>query len=169
VRGLGVVLALLGAGACRSHDPPTAQRDEVVPPPPRLAGGDRLTGVLRVGEHAVALTGCHAGKVEHVFVDVLTAEGTLRFQEEELYWNREADGTRGPRLDCSKLDRSWGGINRDDGTSVFRGALAFRCTLGATAVTGDLEVECGQLTADERARLDLDREDMRDERRDRRP
>jgi hypothetical protein len=78
----------------------------------------------------------------HVFVEVDTPKGTLHFGEGKLAWN-------GSPVACSKLDRSWGGGVRRDGSAYFRGTLAFRCE----HVAGELSLDCGGITPEEGAEL----------------
>jgi hypothetical protein len=85
---------------------------------------------------------CRPGHAVHVFVEVDTSKGTLHFGEGELAWN-------GSRVACSKLDRSWGGGVRRDGSAYFRGTLAFRCE----HVAGELSLDCGGITPEEGAEL----------------
>ena len=82
----------------------------------------------------------------HVFVEVDTSLGTLRFGEGKLFWD-------GNELACAKLDRSWGGGIRQDGSTYFRGTLVFRCG----KLEGDLALSCGGITAAEAAQLDANR------------
>ena len=137
---LAVVAWAAGCGGTTS-EPPTSSRDV-------------FTGTLVVDGRPVALTGCRPGRSVHTFVEVVTAVGTLRFEDQRLYWNPVPDAiTRGDLLTCSKLDRSWGGGNRGDGTSYWRGTLAFTCS----GYSGDLVLDCGDITATERAQLDANR------------
>ena len=101
-----------------------------------------VTGTLTVDGAAAKLVRCRPGHAVHVFVEVDTALGTLRFGEGKLFWN-------GSEKPCSKLDRSWGGGVRADGSAYFRGTLAFRCE----GLVGDLSLDCGQITPDEGAEL----------------
>ena len=116
------------AGACSKPAPPPANAD--------------VTGTLTVDGAEAMLLACRPGHAVHVFVDVDTTRGTLRFGEGKLAWN-------GSPLTCSKLDRSWGGGVRRDGTAYFRGTLAFRCD----RASGDLALDCGGITPDEGAEL----------------
>ena len=108
-------------------------------PPPVTAD---VTGTLTVDRALARLVRCRPGQAVHVFVEVDTALGTLRFGEGKLFWN-------GSEKACSKLDRSWGGGIRADGSAYFRGTLAFRCG----GLIGDLSLDCGQITPDEGAEL----------------
>src|SRR5262245_46102294 len=98
--------------------------------------------MLTVDGAAATLVRCRPAHAVHVFVEVDTALGTLRFAEGKLFWN-------GREKACSKLDRSWGGGIRADGSAYFRGTLAFRCE----GLVGDLSLDCGQITPDEGAEL----------------
>ncbi len=163
MRGSCAHLLLVALAACGSPS-------NTDPPEPTFASGGgsgagalEVKGTLRFGGKPLALLGCVAGHVDHVFAEVVTASGKLRFEDQQLYWNPDPSaGVRGDRLDCEKLDRSWGGGNRLDGTSYFRGTLAFRCTLGPTPVTGELTLDCGSITAAERAQLDGNRQELLD-------
>jgi len=126
-------LAVLGlAGACSK-------------PAPKAANAD-VTGTLTVDGAPAELVACRPGHAEHVFVEVDSTRGTLRFGEGKLAWN-------GSALACSKLDRSWGGGIRRDGSAYFRGTLAFRCD----RVSGELSLDCGAITPGEGAELATNR------------
>lgn len=156
VAALVCVLAACGDAS----EPP----DLEVLQPVRAGSGtpDRFTGVLAVDGKAARLEACRPGHTVHTFIEVVTSAGKLRFEDQRLYWNpNPAAITRGEQLDCKKLDRSWGGGNRTDGTSYWRGTLAFDCG----ALTGDLVLDCGSITAAERAQLDGNRKAMQDEQR----
>jgi hypothetical protein len=116
------------AGACSQPAPPPAGAD--------------VTGTLTVDGASARLGACRPGHAVHVFVEVDTSVGTLRFGDGKLAWN-------GVALTCTKLDRSWGGGVRRDGSAYFRGTLAFRCD----RLTGDLSLDCGAITPDEGAEL----------------
>lgn len=102
-----------------------------------------LAGRVHIGGVPVTLLTCRPGHAVHVFVDIDTTGGTLRFGEGKL-------ALAGTELDCEKLDRRWGGGIRNDGSSYFRGTLSFQC--GGAA--GDLTLDCGQVTAEEAGELD---------------
>ena len=110
-------------------------------PAPRPAGTD-VTGTLTVDGAPAEFVACRPGHAVHVFVEVDTLKGTLRFGEGKLSWN-------GSPLACSKLDRSWGGGIRGNGSAYFRGTLAFRCD----RIAGELSLDCGGITAEEGAEL----------------
>jgi len=155
------VALLLVVAAC-SKDPPS----KVMETPGKSSASDVLTGTLRVGESPVTLTACRPGRTTRVFVEVVTSGGRLRFEDMHLYWNPDVDSkARGDELACEKLDRSWGGGNRADGTSYWRGSLAFTCTHGETPIAGSLTLDCGNITAIERSQLDGNRKEMQDEQR----
>ena len=121
-------LAVLFVGACdRPAPPPTAPE---------------VTGTLTVDGTPAQLTRCRPGHAVHVFVDVDTTGGTLRFGDGALSWN-------GAELACAKLDRSWGGGVRRDGSAYFRGTLAFRCG----ELAGEVSLDCGHITREEGAEL----------------
>jgi hypothetical protein len=105
-----------------------------------------VRGTFTIGGAAARLERCRPGHAVHVFVEVDTSLGTLRFGEGKLFWD-------GNELACAKLDRSWGGGIRQDGSTYFRGTLAFRCG----KLDGDLVLSCGQITATEAAQLDANR------------
>jgi hypothetical protein len=105
-----------------------------------------VRGTFTVGAAAARLERCRPGHAVHVFVEIDTSLGTLRFGEGKLYWD-------GNELACAKLDRSWGGGIRQDGSTYFRGTLAFRCG----QLEGDLTLSCGQITPVEAAQLDANR------------
>ena len=123
-------VAALG-GACKS-EPAAAHRD--------IAGAFTVDGV------PAELIRCRPGHGAHVFVEVDTSLGVLRFGSGKLSW-------KGADLTCQKLDRSWGGGVRKDGAAYFRGILAFRCG----ALAGDLTLDCGQITPEEAAELSHNR------------
>jgi hypothetical protein len=101
-----------------------------------------VTGTLTIDGAATKLIACRPGHAAHVFVEVETSAGTLRFGDGKLAWN-------GSELTCSKLDRSWGGGGRQDGSAYFRGTLAFRCD----KLAGELSLDCGGITPEEGAEL----------------
>jgi hypothetical protein len=111
-------------------------------PAPVVADGPEITGTLSVGGAPVELVRCRPGHAVNVFVEVDTTLGTLHFGDGKLSW-------QGSEQACQKLDRSWGGGVRRDGTTYFRGTLSFRCD----KVTGDLALDCGQITPQEAAEL----------------
>ncbi|MEO8706470.1 MAG: hypothetical protein ABI867_40975 [Kofleriaceae bacterium] len=149
--------ALAVVCACSSDPAPPAI--EVVTP---TGARDVFTGTITVAGKPGAPTACSPGHSVHTFVEVVTSAGKLRFEDQQLYWNPTPGAiTRGDRLECTKLDRSWGGGNRSDGTSYWRGTLVFTCG----AITGDLDLDCGSITKEERAQLDANRRSMQDDQR----
>jgi hypothetical protein len=151
-----IVAALAVSCACGTDPAPSI---EVVTP---IAARDVITGSITAAGQTVTPTACRPGHAVHTFVEVLTSAGKLRFEDQQLYWNPIPDAvTRGDRLDCTKLDRSWGGGNRTDGTSYWRGTLDFTCG----PITGKLELDCGSITPAERAQLDGNRRSMQAEQR----
>ncbi len=101
---------------------------------------------------------CRPGAAVHIFVEVVTPEGVLRFEDQKLAWNGEP-------LTCARLDRSWGGGRRPGNVAYWRGTLAFDCKAGARTVSGDLSLDCGNITAAERAELDAHRTQLKDDQR----
>jgi hypothetical protein len=126
---LGLVCAL---GGCDRSRPAAAHRD--------------LAGTLTVDGAPAELLRCRPGHDAHVFVEVDTSLGALRFGSGALSWN-------GAAVACNQLDRSWGGGVRKDGAAYFRGTLAFRCG----GLVGDLILDCGQITPEEAAELSHNR------------
>ncbi len=171
MRRLALLLALASCGGKESDEPvPTKVAGSNAPRSSATDGGahpagsaDKLVGTLSLAGNPLALTACRVGRVQHVFVEVITAEGKLRFEDQQLHWNRDpAPGIRGKALACEKLDRSWWGGNRPDGTSYFIGTLAFRCALpDAVPLVGELSLDCGDITAAERAKIDANRSELR--------
>ncbi len=124
-----------------------------------------VRGTLSIGGQPVTITRCRPDHGMSTYVVLETAKGALRFEDKRLHYNADdpEGSTPGHPLDCTKLDRSWGGGVRLDNTAYWRGTLSFRCTSGATAVTGDLTLDCGNITAEERASLDQQRTDLREQ------
>jgi hypothetical protein len=158
-----VKLALLVAlaGCNTNFDPPPS--NQVVEVPGRPSPSDKLFGNLMIGNDNAALKACRPGHRERVFVEVDTSLGKLRFDEMQLYYNPSATADRGDALDCKRLDRSWGGGIRSDGTAYWRGTLDFTCMRGGTPIVGKLDLDCGAITIEERAQLDQNRNDMKRE------
>jgi len=111
--------------------------------PAPVPAAAEVTGEFHVGGSAAKLERCRPGHAVHVFVEVDTSLGTLRFGEGKLFWD-------GNELACEQLDRSWGGGIRQDGSAYFRGTLTFRCG----KLAGDLRLDCGHIAVPERAELD---------------
>ena len=107
-----------------------------------------ITGTLSIhGTDVSAKLQCKPGAAVHIFVDIVTPEGTLRYEDQNLSLNGEV-------LACATLDRSWNGARRPDGTAYWRGRLAFDCASEPSRVVGDLDLACGNITLEERAQLD---------------
>jgi hypothetical protein len=118
-----------------------------------------ITGTLSI--HGVDVSSkmqCKAGAAVHIFVDIVTPEGTLRFEDQKLSMNGEV-------LACKKLDRKWNGTRRPDGTAYWRGTLAFDCAGDPAAITGDLDLACGNITLEERAQLDRAQRELDEQKR----
>ncbi|HEU4735188.1 MAG TPA: hypothetical protein VFT22_45165 [Kofleriaceae bacterium] len=118
--------------ACGSSEPAPAPREPET----------EVTGTLAVDGVPAQLVRCRPGHAVHVFVEVDTSLGTLRFGEGKLSW-------QGRERSCRQLDRSWGGGVRRDGSAYFRGTLAFRCD----TLAGDLTLDCGHVTPAEAGEL----------------
>src|SRR5262245_6455124 len=95
--------------------------------PPSLDGGlrvhvrDKIEGSIRLDGKPHAITGCRPGRDGSLYVDLITAAGTLRwiaYEERRMLWS-------GAPVECTKIDRTWGGGSRSDGTSYVRGHFAF--------------------------------------------
>jgi hypothetical protein len=125
------------------------------------ATSPEVEGSLSVDGKPLVITQCRAGRTLSTYVELVTGAGKLRFEDKQLYWSADTDEVvRGERLACNRLDRSWGGGLRADGTSYFRGHLIFACTGKVGAIAGDVTVDCGKITAEERAQLDRNRADL---------
>ena len=155
-----IAIALVLAIGCSKREEPPAPA-----PGSGAASTDKIEGTLTVDGAPAPITACRPGHGVTTFVELVTAAGTLRFENKQLAWNGEV-------LACTKLDRSWGGGTRPDGTAYWRGTLRFSCDRAGTndsrpqeRVTGDLTVDCGGITPTERAQLDANRESMLDEQR----
>lgn len=125
-----------------------------------------VTGTLTVKGEPVTVTKCRPDRgIDGTYVVLETPKGALRFENKKLWWNGDdPEGfAPGAVLDCTKLDRSWGGGFRKDGTSYFRGTLDFDCHDGPNTYVGKLTVDCGNITPEERASLDKQRKDLQDE------
>ena len=132
------------AGACSRSEPPPAAREAPggTTGIADVTGVTDVTGTLTVDGKPARFTACRPGHAVHVFVEVDTTLGTLRFGDAKLSW-------QGSEQTCQKLDRSWGGGVRRDGSAYFRGTLAFRCG----TLEGDLALDCGHITPAEAAEL----------------
>lgn len=131
MRIVALAVALASGLGCKQAEPPPA------------AAPAELTGTFTVGAAPARLLACRPGHAVHVFVDIETSLGTLRFGEGVLRWD-------GAPLTCEKLDRRWGGGVRNDGSSYFRGTLDFRCG----QLAGQLALDCGRITAGEASELE---------------
>ena len=150
MRALAVLLLLV---ACDKSD-------KQKPPSPEVRGTLSLDG------KQLEITRCVAGRGVTTYVELITVLGKLRFEDKQLFWSASDPG-RGDPLQCDKLDRSWGGGLRKDGTSYFRGHLIFVCAGPAgQRITGDVQLDCGGITADERQELDKNRDEMRRQQRE---
>jgi hypothetical protein len=122
-----------------------------------------VQGTLSIEGKPVDVTACRAGRGVTTYVELVTGMGKLRFEDQKLYWAQQDFG-KGDELACEKLDRSWGGGMRKDGTAYFRGHLIFACKGAPGAITGDVTVDCGRITPAERAQLDQNRSQLLQER-----
>jgi hypothetical protein len=123
-----------------------------------------VTGTITVDGTPLTVASCRPGRDVTTYVEALTSAGVLRFEDRQLFWSADPMAiTRGEVLTCEQLDRSWGGGTRADGTAYWRGTLVFRCKAGARAISGDLKLDCGHITAEERAQLDAQRRDLKQE------
>ena len=142
------------------------QADEEKPPPPmrvdaapRLIVPDKIEGTLALDGRPLEILRCRPGHEGTVYVDLVTAAGALRFvsgETERMFWNpRPEANERGAPIECSIPHRSWGGTRRpEDGTTYFRGELAFSCRGVPGAIEGKVSLECGNISPFERALLD---------------
>ncbi len=147
---LSIAIALvLAIGCSKREEPPPAPS-----PGSAAAPAVKIEGTLTIGGAPAPITACRPGHGVTTFVELVTAAGTLRFENKQLAWNGEV-------LACTKLDRSWGGGTRPDGTAYWRGTLRFECD----RAPGDVTVDCGGITPTERAQLDANRKSMLDEQR----
>jgi hypothetical protein len=130
-------------------------------PPPSIG----VTGSLTIDGEVATPTRCQPGSgPAGVYIQIETTRGHVRFEDTKLYFTPGADSPdRGELLACTKLDRSWGGGTRADGSSYWRGMLDVRCG----RVTGRLDIDCGDITDEERAQLDKNRQDLREQQRTR--
>ena len=151
------VAAALLVAACAC-----GKRDDKPPDKHDKPARREVTGTLSLDGKPLEVAQCRAGRGVTTYVELVTAQGTLRFEDKQLFWASSAASDRGERLQCDKLDRSWGGGLRKDGTSYFRGHLIFRCRGPAgEQLAGDVQVDCGAITPEERAELDKNRDEMR--------
>jgi hypothetical protein len=123
---------------------------------------DGAFGTIVVDGKQTAPTRCSPGYIgRDVYLELATPLGQLRFKDKSLVWNDEL-------LDCKTLDPDWAGGHRDNGTAYLRGTLAFDCATRDPApaiqtdyevhhLRGELRIDCGQITPEERASLDRNR------------
>ena len=112
-----------------------------------------ITGLLSIDGETATPTACRPGYgAAGTYIQIDTTRGSIRFEDKKLSWN-------GSAVTCSKLDRSWGGGHRADGTAYWRGMLDLDCDHG---IRGRLDIDCGNITAEERASLDANRKDLQD-------
>jgi len=130
------------------------------------ATSSEVLGTLTLDGQPLEIRACRPGRGVTTYVELVTAKGTLRFEDRQLFWSADPAGGRGDALACERLDRSWGGGTRTDGTSYFRGQLIFACRGPVGALAGDVTVDCGGITPEERAQLDRNRRDLRQQQRD---
>ncbi len=122
-----------------------------------------MQGTLVIAGETVTVTKCRPDHAFTTYVVLENARGAVRFEDKRMFWSAsDPEGaTQGHPLDCTKLERSWGGGVRLDNTAYWRGTLAFDCKDGATQLTGQLTLDCGNITPEERAQLDKQRTDLR--------
>jgi hypothetical protein len=112
-----------------------------------------ITGTLVIDGETATPTACKPGYgAAGTYIDIDTTRGSIRFEDKKLSWN-------GSAVACTRLDRSWGGGHRLDGTAYWRGMLDVDCDHG---IRGRLVIDCGNITAEERASLDANRKDLQD-------
>lgn len=139
-----VLVAALAACSSKKSEPP-ARDDAAVAP--RAVVPDKLDGTLTLDGAPLAITACKPGRDTAIFVDLVTARGTLRwiaYEEQKVLWN-------GAPVACTRLTRTWGGGTRPtDHTTYVRAQLGFECG----ALRGELALECGNIDPFERKLLD---------------
>jgi hypothetical protein len=148
-----VLLGVAWACGCKGRE----AADEKAAPRPVVP--DKIEGTLALDGTPLPIVGCRPGHDGTVYVDLVTASGALRFvsgESEQMYWNPRPDANvRGAPVACSIPHRSWGGTRRpEDGTTYFRGELAFSCRGAAGEFVGKVSLECGNISPHERALLD---------------
>jgi hypothetical protein len=160
------LLAIAGIAACKD------KRGGEAKPAPGLADAgppapDKLEGTLTLDGKPLELVKCRPGREGSIYVDLVTAAGALRFvggEATQMYWSPGPDGSaRGVQIACSIPHRSWGGGTRADGSTYFRGELAFSCRGAAGALDGKVSVDCGNISPLERRLLDETRDRKREE------
>jgi hypothetical protein len=142
-----IALLLVLLAACESREKP---------PAPSKKPAHDVRGTLSLENAPLAISACTVGRGITTFVELATEKGTLRFEDQRLFWS-------GAELACSRLDRSWGGGQRKDGSHYFRGTLIFVCKGPPGALAGDLTIDCGGTTLAEKADLDANRKKMLDQ------
>lgn len=142
-----VALLVLALAACKGENQQPAARPDV-------------SGTLSIDGKPIEVTACRAGRGVTTYVELVTARGKLRFEDQKLFWSADRDFGKGDQLACDKLDRSWGGGMRKDGTAYWRGQLMFACKGPPGAISGDVKIDCGRITAEERAQLDESRDEF---------
>ncbi|HSK00491.1 MAG TPA: hypothetical protein VK932_04590 [Kofleriaceae bacterium] len=175
-RGLALLglLALLGALGCKGKPagegkpaPADAARAAAADAAPAPAVPDRIEGTLTLDGEPLDVVKCRPGREGTIYLDLVTAAGALRFvggEATKMYWNPRPDSAeRGAAIECTIPHRSWGGGTRADGTSYFRGELAFSCRGAAGAFEGKLSADCGDISPGERRLLDESRRKKREE------
>ncbi|HEY4175606.1 MAG TPA: hypothetical protein VGM90_02180 [Kofleriaceae bacterium] len=140
-------LPLVGSCSNKTSDHPSGGSDVSGSGDP----SDVVKGTLSIDGSAIAASDmtCRPGAAVHIFVNIVTPKGTLHVEDGKLALDGEP-------LTCEKFERSWGGGRRPHG-AYWRGTLAFACVRGSQHVDGDLQIDCGGITADERASLDANR------------
>ncbi|MGE0545639.1 MAG: hypothetical protein AB7R00_01190 [Kofleriaceae bacterium] len=121
---------------------------------------DVIAGTMAIDRLPYEITACNPGHTTHTFVEIVTGAGVLRFEQQKLYWRTGATPAPGQELSCTKLDRSWGGGTRSDGTSYWRGWLDVLCP-GPPRIEGRVKLECGSITPQERFQLDKNARDAK--------
>jgi hypothetical protein len=158
MRGLALVLLLV---ACRGEKQDAPDRAGPGDAAPRPVVPDAITGKLALDGKPLAITACGPGRDGSIFVDLVTAAGTLRwvaYEDHRMFWN-------GAPLDCGQVGRSWGGGTRPDGTTYFRGRLIFSCKGAVGTLDGDVTLDCGNIDSFERKKLDENRQQSLDDQR----
>lgn len=142
----GLALALTAAAACSRAAPDDGPRP------------DAVTGTLTLDGAALGIDRCVPGRTGGALhLDLVTARGTLRYvpyQAAQVIW-------AGAPVPCTRLERSWGGGSRADGSSYFRGRIVLACG----PLAGDLTADCGAITPEERRDLDAHRHELREDQR----
>ncbi|HEY4056748.1 MAG TPA: hypothetical protein VGM39_09065 [Kofleriaceae bacterium] len=156
--------ALLASCSNKASDHPSGGSDVSASGLPTTP--DVVKGTLSIDGAPVTEMTCKPGAAVHIFVEVVTPKGTLHVEDGKLAFDGEP-------LTCEKFDRSWGGGRRPNndahptgaGSSLayWRGTLSFACVRGTQHIAGDLELDCGGITADERASLDANRKQTLDQ------